>query len=239
MGGYTRFDKDMPSDPRIMESAEHLYTLLDIQLAERTQDSLAEEFPGVSVDFSSTDARDLVCNALVGGLVHLWTYADTYINSDDSLPLSSGALARVMRLPQWCIHLYPADWLVIDEDNERVLLPGFCQKTGIKPRDIRKADRELQRQKWAEDKRRQRRSRKAVSSASDNGKTSQRHLKDTGVDTPPLPGTGSRSPNHIPGPVPMGAAPLAAGRGAAASPRKSFEEDFSQRFGASPPKADA
>ena len=205
---YTRADKDLPDDPRLMEAAEQLYVLIDVSLAERTASELSTEFD-CEVDFSSSDARELMCNAMLGGLVRLWTYADTYIRSDNLLPLSPGQLARVMRLPQWCVRLYPADWIEIDEDDCRVVLPGFVEKNGIKPRDIRKEDRQLQRDKWKLQKQNQRRSKKAKNGA-DNGADIKRtrrgqrggHAPSTGTGPVPLTNTGT-----VPESAPLAADP--------------------------------
>jgi hypothetical protein len=156
MSGYIRFDKDTVEDPRLLGLADDLNAYLDIALGEAAEKSLTAEFPGALVAFSDTDARNLLCNAMLGGLVHLWVYGDTHIQTGDSLPLTVGALAAVMRLPEWTVHLFPRDWLIIDEENRRVILPGFIAKNNINPRDIRKDDKNLQRIVWREKKRRQR-----------------------------------------------------------------------------------
>jgi hypothetical protein len=156
LGGYIRIDKDTVGDPRLLDLADDLNAYLDIALGESASKDLVEEFPAAAVAFSDTDARNLLCNAMLGGLVHLWVYGDTHIQTGDSLPLTVGALATVMHLPEWTVHLFPRDWLVIDEENRRVILPGFIDKNNINPRDIRKDDRNLQRVVWREKKRRQR-----------------------------------------------------------------------------------
>lgn len=104
MSGWIKWEKDLESDPRVLRMAREL---------KRSCNALA---------FSPVT---LVC----GGLVKLWSYADTHIRDDDTLDLGSTELDELIGIPGFC-DLMPTDWLrKIDENT--VELPGFLDHNGV------------------------------------------------------------------------------------------------------------
>lgn len=116
MSGWIKFDKDMANDPRLLEMAVKF--AIDANLATGNQ------------DMSQRDAVSLFGNALRGALVTLWCYADEHIADDDSLDLSTIAIDAMVGIEGFCDAL-PNEWLVQIEDENRVRLPGYCQKNGL------------------------------------------------------------------------------------------------------------
>lgn len=115
MSGWIKFDKDMATDPRLLEIA--------VQLAD------AAALSSGNRDLSSQEAVALYCNALRGALVTLWCYADTHITDDDTLEMGAGAVESLVGIDGFC-DLLPDEWLTITE-NGSVKLPGYCAKNGV------------------------------------------------------------------------------------------------------------
>lgn len=235
MSGYIKLDKDTEADPRLLELADRLMGYLDIELADGAQADIAQDSDVLLTGFSETDARALLCNAMLGGLVRLWTYADMRVRNDDTLPLSRTALAQVMRLPDWIVHLFPADWLVDRPEIGGVELPGYTAKNGITGHEERREDKELKRVKWRDDKRRQRLKRRA-----DNGvhRPPKKSTLSTYVSEacPPDTGTGPVPVRPLPGPAAgarehpaLSRAPLARADGPLAARHTSEDEDERQQ----------
>jgi hypothetical protein len=220
MAGYIRIDKDQVADQRLFDVAD--------ELAEHWRISHGTD------DLSPNDFRHALRNALLGALVTLWAYADTHIRSDDALRVTLEGLAPIVGLPVEILEVLPEDWLQVNEEG-CVVLPGYCEKNNIRARDLRKQDlsekRQRELQQGAERQRRHREKRLGKR----NGRVTQKSSRDrNGVTHPTGTGTGPLDPT---GTVPESAAPRAAGRGAAAAPRQSFDEDFTQRFGRPPVSA--
>ena len=138
MGGYIRIDKELPTDPRLLEVAARAHAKYPI--------------PGLG-DAGSLNAWRM---AVLGALVHLWTYADVHLLSTDVLPMSAPALAAICGVPADILRTFPGQWLEIDEDNGVVRLPGYCAKNGLRGRDERRGNKDLQRAQWRDQKRAQR-----------------------------------------------------------------------------------
>lgn len=217
MGGYIRLDKDQAADKR-------LYDLAD-RLAQTWAVTAVNGHAGH--DLSSNDNRHALRNALLGGLVTLWVYADTHIRSDDSLRVTLTGLAPIVGLPVDMLQALPETWLRVREDGY-VELPGYCRKNHIRARDLRRQDIDAKRAHEldlnAERQRRHREKKKQRPVTEKGERYSNGVTGHTGTGPGPLDPTRDRDPG----------ASLAAGLGAAA-PRADFETDFRQRFGADPP----
>jgi hypothetical protein len=227
MGGYIRVDKDQPNDTRLLDLADRVADSWQVSVI-RGEIAGAAQFAD---DLSAIENRHALRNALLGALVTLWCYADTHIRSDDTLPVTVSGLAPVLGLPVTVLKAFPRDWLIERKDGI-VELPGYCAKNGITPKDIRKenndARREHERAKARERQQRHRdKQRESVT-----GVTSRKKRRDShGVTGHTGTGTGT---SDLTSTVPARAAPLAAALEAAATPRKSFDEDFRGRFGTEP-----
>ncbi len=138
MGGYIRIDKELPTDPRLLEVAARAHAKYPI--------------PGLGEAGSLNAWR----TAVLGALVHLWTYADVHLLSADVLPMSAPALASICGLPADILRTFPGQWLEVDEDNGLVRLPGYCAKNGLRGRDERRGNNDLKRAQWRDQKRAQR-----------------------------------------------------------------------------------
>jgi len=107
MGGWIKWEKDLESDPRVLRMAKELKRICN-----------AGEFHPVT----------LVC----GGLVRLWSYADSHARADDTLDLGPSEIDDLIGIPNFC-SIMPADWLrQIDEHT--VELPNFQGHNGIEAR---------------------------------------------------------------------------------------------------------
>jgi len=227
MGGYIKFDKDLHDDPRLLNVAAKLRANLDVTCTGQP--------------WGDAETIDLIYNALLGGMSLLWTYGDIHILTGDILPIPYTVLPKIMRLPLWIIDLVPREW-IRDMGDGTVTLPMYCNKNNVTPRDKRKAKQVAMREKWREKKSRQRsKKRKGDSKGDMPGDIARDMPGDTREYL--VPGTGTLSP--IPGPVPKtatatnGASPAPAPHAAATAPRKSFDEEFRQRFGYTPDRASA
>lgn len=217
---YIRVDKDQPNDTRLFDLA----------------DTLAEHWQvvyGGNQDLPELENRHVLRHAVLGALVTLWVYADTHIRSDDSLPVTLSGLTQIVNLPVTILQEFPSDWLTEREEDGLVVLPGYCKKNNLTARDLRKKSADHKREQDRIRKQRQRakerHGKKGRDSSRDTPRDTSRSHAHTGTGTGTLPLT-----NTSTGTVTPGAASHAAGHGAAATPRKSFEQDFVTRFGSAP-----
>ena len=114
-GGYIKFDKDMAEDPRLLDAAHELtkrYTVFDGETALP---------PGDQLRFQ--------CNAVTGGVVTLWKYADVHLRADNSLPMQSAALDAMVGIAGF-FEVITRDWVDELEDGTLVL-PGYCEKNSL------------------------------------------------------------------------------------------------------------
>ncbi|MBS0364925.1 MAG: hypothetical protein JSR67_03765 [Proteobacteria bacterium] len=215
MGGYIRMDKDLEDDPRVLALADAIGEAHGLA---RTQD-----------DQPSPIAR----NAAMGALFRLWRHADTHIKRDNRLHAPLRMLVAVTGLSVTVLLSVSADWLVVHPDGT-LELPDFAAKNVLMDKDNRRAkNRERQARHRAKMRENPRNS---------NGVTRHTGKRDKGVTTGTGPGTGTGTVPTVPGPGPepvRSAAPLAAGPGAAAAPRKDpdFASTYRERFGSDPPPA--
>lgn len=224
-GGYIRVDKEQPDDTRLLNLAD--------QIAGRWQVSIVNGHG--AEDLSQIENRHALRNALLGALVTLWCYADTHIRSDNSLPVTLSGLAPKVGLPVTVLKGFPACWL-IERGDGLVELPGFCERNAIRGKDLRKVDNDEKREARRKSDRERQKKHRANKKKERHGVTRRGRSRRHGTVTPPTgTGTGPLDPT---GTVPTSAAPLAAAHGAAATPRKSFDEGFRERFGV-PPTAKA
>lgn len=104
MSGWIKFDKALESDPRVLKIARHL---------------------GVTHERYGRNAGVTV---VIGGLVRLWSYADTHIDEDDILAVSVDDIDEIVGITGFAEAL-PPDWLQI-VDGESVQLPDFHDHNG-------------------------------------------------------------------------------------------------------------
>jgi hypothetical protein len=114
-GGWIKFDKDMTEEPRLMQAAVLLTGRYSVSEGERP--------------LSAGDQLRFACNAVTGGLVTLWRYADVHIRDDDTLPMTRGAVDAMVGIDGFCA-LMPREWMDELEDGT-VILPGYCQKNSL------------------------------------------------------------------------------------------------------------
>jgi hypothetical protein len=107
MSGWIKWEKDLESDPRVLRMARELKRMCN-----------APAFNPVT----------LVC----GGLLRLWSFADTHIREDDTLDLGASELDEVIGISGFC-SLMPNDWLR-EVDEKTVELPGFQAHNGVEAR---------------------------------------------------------------------------------------------------------
>lgn len=91
-------------------------------LEQRWQLTDAEPLP--SCNAATLPAVTLVC----GALVRIWCLADTHVGEDDVLPLGIDEINEHIGIPGFC-ELLPVDWLV-EIDNQSVKLPNFHAHNG-------------------------------------------------------------------------------------------------------------
>lgn len=193
--GYIRIDKDLLEDPRLRDLAS--YIALHFKVAVSPNETATD-------DWHDRDTSALFGLAMLGALVHLWSYADTYVEGADKLPVDILALCDVLRLPEWIVREFPTSWVHIDTEG-RVRVPGYVAKNQINPRDLRKDDKELQREKWAKQKAAQRAKGKIVHPGQSAKSTRGQSIKSAGQSPPVHPPTGT-----VPVPVDHTREPVAA-----------------------------
>lgn len=132
---YIQIDKDLMDDPLLLEAAARIYT----------DDILALQHAG-GEELSEEEGMQLSRARYVSALLRLWCYADTYINDDDTLPMSEIALDQYVGLKGFC-RLSPREWLEELPDG-RIRLPGYCEKNDIVGRRERKAQRAEYMRNW-------------------------------------------------------------------------------------------
>jgi hypothetical protein len=104
LSGWIKWEKDLESDPRVLRMAREL---------KRTCNAMP--FHPVT----------LVC----GGLLRMWSYADSHIREDDTLDLGCSELDEIIGIENFC-SLLPEDWL--REINEKTVeLPNFQEHNGV------------------------------------------------------------------------------------------------------------
>jgi hypothetical protein len=118
-GGYIKFDKDMAEDPRLLNAAQELtkrYTVMEIT-------------PQGERPLSPGDQLRFQCNAITGGVVTLWKYADVHLRKDNSLPMQAAALDALVGIAGF-FDVISRDW--VDElDDGTLTLPGYCEKNSL------------------------------------------------------------------------------------------------------------
>lgn len=107
MSGWIKWEKDLESDPRVLRMAKEL---------KRTCNA------------GALHPVTLVC----GGLVRLWSYADSHARADDTLDLGPSEIDDLIGIPNFC-SIIPADWLR-QVDDHTVELPNFQAHNGIEAR---------------------------------------------------------------------------------------------------------
>lgn len=217
MGGYIRFDKDLADDPSLMSAAEILAR--DWTIANS------------SGPLSAAGNRVTLRHALRGVIVTLWTYADTHIFSDDSLRVTLDGLAAIVSCPVAWLKVLPEKWLRVRDDGY-VVLPNYCWKNQLRPKDLRHADLEAKRahelelnaKRQRDFRKRRRNARHGANTVMRNAASRMRHAP-TGTGTGPLDPTGT---------VPAGEAraapsPSAAERAPAPRSPKTAAEEITAR----------
>lgn len=225
---YIKLFKDSISDHRIYE------------LADRIEAALEE-----------TERRQLRSLTTLGILMRLWSYADTYITSDDQLHISLPALAAALNVPVTVLEKFPAEWLQLNA-NGGVTLPGYCKRNRILGKDARKV---AYVRKLESNRRYKRRIREASSDHPDNGQEGSSEASSSHLGRR-ITGTGTGTSSGTSGTV-RKSAPHAAPSRRAAAPRikpgesswipvsasapasgTTFDQDFEKRFGVKPASDD-
>ncbi len=129
---FIRVDKDLVNDPRIITLSEQLSGYIQISEVYGGNDLFE-----AGESFEPLQNRNALRNALLGALVTLWCYADTYIRSDDTLPISISSLSDVLGLPTEILEKLPPQWLTVMPDGS-VKLPGYSNKNGILSKEKRR-----------------------------------------------------------------------------------------------------
>lgn len=200
---FIKLDKDQPTNPK-------LYDTVDRIIEEVLQPRHTDRVQLGEIEVPTEVAREIVRNAVLGGLVTLWCYADRHISDDNVMPVSVTGASQICGLPVTWLEELPAHWLIVREDGT-VELPNYRRKNRLIPKEERKGGSETP----GAVRTRRYRARKAQRAGSngDASRTSpKRHPTGTGTGT------------VIPVPKPGSAAPLAAANGAAATPRESEPE---------------
>jgi len=104
MSGWIKWEKSLETDPRVLRMAKELKRICN-----------ASPFHPVT----------LVC----GGLLRMWSYADTHIRQDDTLDLGSTEVDELVGIEGFCA-LLPEDWFR-EIDEKTVELPGFLEHNGV------------------------------------------------------------------------------------------------------------
>lgn len=229
---YFKVFKDSIADLRIYELADRIETpLAEIELHQ---------------------LRGLAC---IGILMRLWSYADTYITSDDQLHLSLSALAAALNVPVTVLEKFPAEWLQLNA-NGGVTLPGYCKRNRILGKDARKV---AYVKKLESNRRYKRRIRESSSDHPNNGQegsTEESSGNPSSHLERRITGTGTGTSSGTYGTV-RKSAPHAALSKRAAAPRikpgesswtpvsasapasgTTFDQDFEKRFGVKPASDD-
>jgi hypothetical protein len=119
-GGWIKFEKEMANDPRLLEAAT--------VLAQRYRIAMAVQAVG-GRELSQSELLYFCRNALLGALVTLWSYADTHIRADDTLPMALHSVDAMVHIEGFC-DLMPAQW-VRKFDDRTTLLPGYCEHNAL------------------------------------------------------------------------------------------------------------
>lgn len=168
---YVRFDKDLADDWRIYALAAELLKHWQAGMSE----TLRDEF------------RTAACNAVIGGLFKLWSYADTHIRQKNVLHVTLETLADITNLPVTVLRKFPTDWLK-DNGSAGVQLPGYSEKNCLIDKDIRREKTRQRVEKWRQRKAKEKRN-AGNSVTGGNG----------GVTTGTGPGTGPGTGTTVPG----------------------------------------
>lgn len=173
---YIKVEKDLPDDPRLMELATSCY------------DEVLAALTGPDSNARSHVLR----HALLGVTVCIWKYADTYLQSDESLPVTLQGLAAAIGAPIELLKRFPERWLKVRPDGT-VELPRYTKKNRLVGKDLRRSESDRResdrlRQQRHRAKRKQQRTPPPVTQRDNGG----RHA---------TTGTGTGTSNPIPGPA--------------------------------------
>lgn len=239
--GYIRVEKDKPQDPKIYDVVDRLLAAgVSISVPEGNGDGAPESV-----------AREVLRNAILGGLVTLWCYADRHIRDANVLPMGLHGCAQVTGIPVTWLRELPKEWLTINNDG-MVELPNYRQHNHVIPkaeRDVRSGSPGAVRM------RRMRQKRKA--SLSSNGDVTSYTSRDAPhvhvQDHSPLPCTSTggdaspaaprrraaapRKPPEVPWQPPADGSTWISNSTPPKPRTSSFEQDFKSRFGTTPDQA--
>lgn len=121
--GWIKIDKDLPGDPRVLKVAARM---------EKMRDAGALH-PVTQERFSQNNCVTQV----IGALLQLWIYADTFAKSDDVLELSADQINAHVGIPNFC-EILPKDWMEIMDDSS-VKLPGYQAHNGTMAKHLAQA----------------------------------------------------------------------------------------------------
>src|SRR5205807_4309435 len=119
MGGWIKLEKDLREDPRVLRMARGI-----------DQRYLLFAWPSSDGNLDPSNATALPAVTLVlGGLMQLWSLADSFARDDDTLDISPDEIDQLTGIKGFA-ELMPRDWLEV-LDAEHVKLPGFHEHNGI------------------------------------------------------------------------------------------------------------
>lgn len=137
MTAHIRIDKDLEEDPRVWRLGGILF----------------RQLTGVDYDPDSSNANHalhgVTCNAVLGGLMRLWRYADTHIDSSNALHATLQQLADVTQLSVTLLAQFPREWLLVRDDGT-VELPDYIAKNTLTTKEKRRAQTRDRVRRWRE-----------------------------------------------------------------------------------------
>lgn len=119
MSGWIKLEKSLEADPRVLRMAREFSETYSLAInragVDLCNDPVTLKLPAVT----------LVC----GALSRMWSYADTHMQSDDTLAIGPLELNELVGLPGFA-QSCPQDWLIII-DEHTLKLPNYQQHNGI------------------------------------------------------------------------------------------------------------
>ena len=130
--GWIKFEKDLQTDPRVLRMARAFEGRWEL-----SEETVSQPDCALAVT-APLPAVTMVC----GALVRLWCLADTHVDGDDVLKLSTEEIDAFIGIPGFC-SLLPSGWLV--DLGDTVRLPGFHIHNGTLAKTRASTQRRVQR----------------------------------------------------------------------------------------------
>jgi lambda repressor-like predicted transcriptional regulator len=197
------------------------YIRMDKDLEDDPRVLALAEAIGESLGLQRTETDEphpMARNAALGALYRFWRYGDTHVKRDDRVTGALRMLTSVTGLSVTLLRSISKDWLKEHADGT-VELPDFTAKNSLMDKDNRREKNRL----------RQAKHRANVKARLQGNGVTLSHVskRDESVTPNPLPSLPDPNPKTSPS-ASLGVTPTAP------ASRKSFEEDFTERFGNAP-----